>query len=177
MISCAIGLSFSYSKAQKISSCMSSRSPEVSWVPTAITRRNGAESHPSTNLPARSAINFCETVVRLFAAQRLRLLSFLIDQLHRLSTKLVVSIQRVEYLAVGFSAHTFLGEGFINFCACFLLDDLRFLLPLSFAKTRFIGIAYFLELYIDANKGFELSWIDLRLLVRYLLGDDRVCNW
>src|SRR5215475_3175626 len=116
---------------------------------TAIIRR----SRTAPNLilrsiyPAQSAIN----VLKLFTVGRLGLLSFLIDQLHRLSTKLVVSIQGVDNLAVGFSAHTFLGEGFINFCACFPLDDLRFL-PLSFAKTRFVGVADFLEFYIDASE-------------------------
>src|SRR5215510_9411303 len=104
------------------------------------------------NLPARSAIKCCEIVVKLFAAERLGLLSFLIDQLHRLSAKLAVSIQRVENLAVGFSVQTFLGEGFINFGSCFLLDDLRFLLPLGSAKTRLVGIADFLELYVDASE-------------------------
>ena len=50
----------------------------------------------------------------ILEAGGLGLLSFRIDQLHRLGAKLAVGIQGVDDLAVGFSTQPFLGEGFVN---------------------------------------------------------------
>src|SRR5882672_1001084 len=94
----------------------------------------------------------CVDVLKFFESGRLGLLSFLIDQLHRLCAKFAVSIQGVDNLAVRFSTQPFLSECFVNFDFRFLLNRFSLLIALSFVKTWFVGVTYLLEFYVDSSE-------------------------